>query len=221
VGGRSRPVRTRAGACVLPKAPSAGIFAQSRGAAWSCLDPERSARGHQGAPAVRPPTPSSLITSAPGAPLASDGGSHGSPTPQGRSEARRRQGGDLVLRSALSRRLPAAHVPGWRGRWWRWRLRLGSCSSRRRWGAARRPRRWRRRLSSEPAVRAALPAPPPRSRPHAPLGCPRGRVELPTGALLSPWVTTACVLFFFLFPLPVCPSPGWQRRNCTRRGCKP
>ena len=81
MGGRSRPVRTRAGACVLPKAPSAGIFAQSRGAAWSCLDPERSARGHQGAPAVRPPTPSSLITSAPGAPLASDGGSHGSTTP--------------------------------------------------------------------------------------------------------------------------------------------
>lgn len=177
MGGRSRHVRTRAGARVLPKAPSAGISAQSRGAAWSCLDPERSARGHRGAPAVRPPTsPSSLITSAPGAPLASDGGSHGSPTPQGRSEAQRRQGGDLARPSALSRRLRAAHVPGWRGRWWRWRLRLGSCSSRRRWGAARRPRQWRPRLSSEPAVRRARSfaclSPPPRSRPHAPLGCP-------------------------------------------------
>lgn len=57
MGGHSRPVRTRAGARGLPKALSAGISAQSRGAAWSCLDPERSARGHQGAPAVRPPTP--------------------------------------------------------------------------------------------------------------------------------------------------------------------
>lgn len=143
LGGRSRHVRTHAGARILPKAPSAGISTQSRGAAWSCLDPERSARGHRGAPAVRPPTPQLANHKRPRCPTRERRRQPRVPHTPGAERGAETSGRGP---SAAERALPeAAGGPrprlGWRGRWWRWRLRLGSCSSRRRWGAARRPRR--------------------------------------------------------------------------------
>lgn len=163
-----------------------------------------------------PPLPAASARVAPARLEPPGGRGRGSPTPQGRSEARRRQGGE---RARGERALPAA-ARGPRPRLAR--PAAGRCRERQRWGAARRRAgRGPDAEPGEPAARTALPATP-GADPRPPVGFPWGSSKAPPrGAHQFPRVTTACVLFFFLLSLAVCPSPGWQRRNCTRKGCKP
>uniref|UniRef100_A0A8P0TP63 PALM2 and AKAP2 fusion n=1 Tax=Canis lupus familiaris TaxID=9615 RepID=A0A8P0TP63_CANLF len=118
------------------------------------------------------------------------GGGRGSPQPGGGARRRDVRAEERRGAGAPSRRPPAAHVPAWRGRRG---PELQSARGAR--GPELSPRAGRARRSSRLPQRAAPRAAPP-PQPPTP----------PRGARPSPWLTTACVLFFFLFhPRPRVP----------------
>ena len=126
---------------------------------------------------------------------AARGCGRGSPTPQGRSEARRRQGGGRALGE---RALPAA-ASGPRPRLAR--PAAGRCRERRRWGAARRPGgRGPEAEPGEPAAHTALPATS-EADPRTPLGSPWVSSKIPPGCpSISLGDYSVCFVFLSSFP---------------------
>lgn len=127
------------------------------------------------------------------------GRGRGPPTPQGRSEARRRQGGEPARDE---RALPAA-ASGPRPRLAR--PAAGRCRERQRWGAARRRAgRGPDAERGEPAARTALPATP-GADPRPPVGFPWGssKAPHPPGCPSISWGDYS-VCFVFLSSFPRC-----------------